>query len=250
MKIPFEETVEVLQQLIRIPSFSGEEEKRADKLVDYLQMKNLPLQRIHNNLIVRNQFFDQEKETILLNSHLDTVKAKENWTVDPFDPVIREGRLFGLGSNDAGGALLSLLTVFLNFYDLTDLQYNVVFIASAEEEISGDQGISSVLPELPGISFGIVGEPTGMRLAVAEKGLMVLDCKARGKSGHAAREEGINAIEKAIKDIEWIRNYKFPASSPVLGDVKMTVTVIHGGMQHNVIPDECNFVVDVRSTDT
>jgi acetylornithine deacetylase len=170
--------------------------------------------------------------------------------MDPFNPVIREGRLYGLGSNDAGGALMGLMTAFLNFYDQEDLKYNLVYLASAEEEISGVNGISSILPELPSTTFGIVGEPTGMQLAVAEKGLMVLDCIARGRSGHAAREEGINAIELAIKDIQWIRGYKFPERSELLGEVKMTVTMIHAGSQHNVIPDECSFVVDIRSTDT
>jgi acetylornithine deacetylase len=249
LKIPFEETIDILRQLIRIPSFSKAEEKRADHFEKYLSDKKLPVQRFHNNLFVRNLFFDPGKETILLNSHLDTVQAGEHWTMDPFDPVISDGRLYGLGTNDAGGALLSLMSTFLFFYDQKDLRYNLVYLASAEEEVSGANGITSVLPELPLISFGIVGEPTGMQLAVAEKGLMVLDCMARGKSGHAARGEGINAIELAIEDIEWIRRYKFPKASKLLGDAKMTVTMIQAGSQHNVIPDECRFVVDVRSTD-
>ncbi|MBR9999990.1 MAG: M20 family metallo-hydrolase [Cyclobacteriaceae bacterium] len=244
-----EETIKLLQQLIRVPSLSREEKNCADFLSDYFDRKRIALQRIHNNLLLKNRHFDPQKENILLNSHLDTVRANENWTVDPFDPVIREGKISGLGSNDAGASLVSLLNVFMHFYDLQDLNYNLIFLASAEEEISGIQGVTSVLPHLEPISFGIVGEPTGMHLAIAEKGLMVLDCKVRGISGHAARNEGNNAIYMAIKDIEWIREHKFPDRSELLGDVKMTVTKINAGTQHNVIPDECSFVVDVRSTD-
>jgi len=199
--------------------------------------------------MVRNHSFDPRKKTILLNSHLDTVPANEGWTHNPFEPVILDGKLFGLGSNDAGGSLLGLLATFLYFYDQTDLTGNLIFLASAEEEISGKKGVESVLPDLGPVSFGIVGEPTRLRLAIAEKGLMVLDCKTTGLAGHAARDEGINAIYKAIEDIEWIRNYQFPEKSKLLGEVKMTVTRIQAGSRHNVIPEICEFVVDVRSTE-
>lgn len=249
MKIPQAEILRILQDLIRIPSYSREETACADYLFDYLNAKGLEPLRIHNNLLLKNKYFDYRKKSILLNSHLDTVSVNESWTHDPFDPIIINNKLFGLGSNDAGGSLVSLMATFLHLHHRKDLQYNLIFLASAEEEISGKNGVESVLTELGPVLLGIVGEPTGMKLAIAEKGLMVLDCKAVGISGHAAREEGLNAIEVAIQDIEWIRNYRFPTRSVLLGDVKMTVTMIHAGTQHNVIPDECHFVVDVRSTD-
>ena len=249
MKIPQKEIVGLLQDLIRIPSFSGKETGRADHLQDYLRLKGLRVQRLHNNLFLKNDSFDTEKKTILLNSHLDTVGVNEGWRHDPFDPIIEGDRLYGLGSNDAGGAMVCLLATFLNYCDQQDLKYNLIFLASAEEEISGKKGVESALPGLGPIYFGIVGEPTRMRLAIAEKGLMVLDCKTKGKSGHAAREEGSNAIYNAINDIDWIRNYRFPLRSELLGEVKMSITMINAGTQHNVIPDECHFVVDIRSTD-
>lgn len=249
MKIPHKEIVDLLQDLIRIPSFSGEETGRTDHLQDYLQLKGLRVQRLHNNLFLKNNLFDPGKKTILLNSHLDTVRVNEGWRLDPFDPIIEGDRLYGLGSNDAGGALVCLLATFLYYCDQQDLKYNLIFLASAEEEISGKKGVESALPGLGPIYFGIVGEPTRMRLAIAEKGLMVLDCKTKGKSGHAAREEGSNAIYNALNDIDWIRYYRFPLRSELLGEVKMTVTMINAGSQHNVIPDECHFVVDIRSTD-
>jgi acetylornithine deacetylase len=249
LKISQKEIVGLLKDLIRIPSYSGEETGTADHLQDYLQLKGLQVQRLHNNLFLKNNSFDPAKKTILLNSHLDTVRVNEGWSHDPFDPIIEGDRLFGLGSNDAGGALVSLLATFLYYCDQQDLKYNLIFLASAEEEISGKKGVESALPRLGPICFGIVGEPTRMRLAIAEKGLMVLDCKTKGKSGHAAREEGSNAIYDAINDIDWIRNYRFPVRSELLGEVKMTVTMINAGTQHNVIPDECHFVVDIRSTD-
>lgn len=249
MNIAEKEIIGLLQNLIRIPSFSKQENGRTDHLMTYLQSQNLEVTRIHNNLFLKNKYFNPGRKTILLNSHLDTVGVNEGWTRDPFDPVILNNRIYGLGSNDAGGSLVSLLAAFLHFYDFQDLKYNLIFLASAEEEISGKNGVESVLPELGSIFFGLVGEPTQMRLAIAEKGLMVLDCKARGKSGHAAREEGLNAIYKAIRDIEWIQKFRFPDQSELLGNVKMSVTMIQAGIQHNVIPDECHFVVDIRSTD-
>jgi acetylornithine deacetylase len=249
MRIPPQEVIGLLQDLIRIPSFSGKEKDKADHLMTFLHSKGLEVKRIHNNLILRNKYFTPDKDTLLLNSHLDTVRVNEGWTRDPFDPAIEGDRLYGLGSNDAGGSLIGLLAAFLYFYDRQDLHYNLVYLASGEEENSGKNGVESVLSLLDPVFFAMVGEPTGMRLAIAEKGLLVLDCKAKGKSGHAAREEGLNAIYKAMQDIEWIRNYRFPMRSDLLGEVKMNVTMIHAGIQHNMIPDTCDFVVDIRSTD-
>ena len=204
---------------------------------------------VYNNICICNKNFDPEKKTILLNSHHDTVKEGAGWTVDPFVPLEGDGKIIGLGSNDAGASLVSLIATFLHYYDLKDLNYNLVFLASAEEEISGKNGIELALTKIEDIDFGIVGEPTKMEMAIAEKGLMVLDCVAKGKLGHAAREEGKNANYVAVDDINWIRNFIFPKTSDTLGRVKMTVTLIEGGTQHNVVPDLCKFVVDVRSTD-
>lgn len=243
------EAVSLLQQLIAIPSFSTGEDKTADLLEAFLTVRGISAFRNGNNIWARNKHFDAAKPTILLNSHHDTVKPNPTYTLDPFNPVIKENRLYGLGSNDAGGALVSLLAVFLNYYAENELQYNFIFAASAEEEISGKNGIERILPELDPVDFAIVGEPTQMHLAVAEKGLLVLDCISRGKAGHAAREEGDNAIYKALKDIEWFRTWQFPKISETLGAVKMSVTVIQAGSQHNVVPAECTFTVDVRCTD-
>jgi acetylornithine deacetylase/succinyl-diaminopimelate desuccinylase-like protein len=184
-----------------------------------------------------------------LNSHHDTVKPNPGYTRDPFAAVIEDGKLFGLGSNDAGGPLVSLIATFLHFYSQQNLKYNLVLAATAEEEISGTGGIESIWDHLPKIDFAIVGEPTLSQMAIAEKGLMVLDCVAKGKSGHAAREEGVNALYLAIEDINWFRNYQFPKVSPTLGKIKMTATIISAGKQHNVVPAECLYTVDVRVTD-
>jgi acetylornithine deacetylase/succinyl-diaminopimelate desuccinylase-like protein len=184
-----------------------------------------------------------------LNSHHDTVKPNSGYTRDPFKPEIIDGKLFGLGSNDAGGPLVSLIATFLYFHDQLDLNYNIVFAATAEEEISGVDGIESIWSSLPTIDFAMVGEPTLGQMAIAEKGLMVLDCVSKGKPGHAAREEGVNAIYVALKDIDWFRTFKFPKNSETLGEMKMTVTVVQAGSQHNVVPAECKFTVDVRVTD-
>jgi acetylornithine deacetylase len=182
-----------------------------------------------------------------LNSHHDTVKPNSGYTLAPFTPIQKDGKLYGLGSNDAGGALVSLIATFLHYYDETNLKYNLVIAATAEEEISGREGVERILPTLPAIDFAIVGEPTGMQMAIAEKGLLVLDCKANGKAGHAARNEGDNAIYKAMKDIEWFSIYRFPRESELLGPVKMTVTVISTeNHAHNVIPSQCTFVTDIR----
>jgi acetylornithine deacetylase len=242
------DSIALLQQLIAIPSFSKEENTVADFLERFIEIKGYIALRKDNNVWMLSPGFDPNKPTILLNSHIDTVKPVAGWTRQPFSPIIEDGKLFGLGSNDAGASVVCLL---YSFFYLTQHQqtYNLIFAASAEEEISGKNGIESLLQELPKIDFAIVGEPTGMQLAVAEKGLMVLDCDVAGVAGHAARNEGENAIYKALKDIEWFKTYKFTKNSELLGDVKMTVTQINAGSQHNVIPDKCTFVVDVRSNE-
>ena len=246
----FNHIVELLKSLIRNPSFSKQEEATADVLESFLKFRDLKVNRKDNNLWVRNKYFNPAKQTILLNSHHDTVRPRPDWTIDPFGPVVGGDKLFGLGSNDAGGALVSLIGIFLKYYDLKNLDYNLILLASAEEEISGKNGIESVLEDLGKVDFGIIGEPTGMEMAIAEKGLMVLDCLAKGKSGHAARDSGKNAIYIALDDIAWIKKYRFSLISKILGPVKMTATMIESGSQHNVIPDSCKFVVDVRNTDS
>ncbi|MEI9920571.1 MAG: M20 family metallo-hydrolase [Bacteroidota bacterium] len=243
-----DEAVQLLQQLIAIPSFSKEEDKTATAIEDFFKKKNVPTHRHGNNVWVKSQSFDESKPTLLLNSHHDTVKPNPGYTRDPFNPIIEDGKLYGLGSNDAGGPLVSLIATFLHFYS-RPFRYNLVFAASAEEEISGINGIESIWSMLPKIDCAIVGEPTLTDIAIAEKGLMVLDCTAKGKAGHAAREEGVNAIYEALKDIEWFRTYSFPKISETLGRVKMSVTVINAGQAHNQVPPECKFTVDVRVTD-
>ncbi len=245
----FEQAVQLLQQLISIPSFSREEDKTADAIEQFMNQHGIVMHRKLNNLWAWNKHFDAAKPTILLNSHHDTVKPNSGYTRDPFDAKIEDGKLYGLGSNDAGGCLVSLIAVFLYFYDKQDLKYNFCLATTAEEEISGVNGLELIIPELGQLDFGIVGEPTLMQLAIAERGLMVLDCTAYGKAGHAAREEGENAIYKALPDIEWFRTYKFPKESEVFGPVKMSVTIINAGSQHNVVPASCVFTVDVRVTD-
>jgi len=238
--------VDLLKQLISIPSFSREEQGTAQLIQGFFQGKGIPASRLENNVWARNKHADATLPTLLLNSHHDTVRPDKQYTVDPFNPVVQDGKLYGLGSNDAGGSLAALLAAFLYFYDRKDLKYNLVFAASAEEEISGAGGIQALLPALGTIDCAIVGEPTQMEMAVAEKGLLVLDCTVSGKAGHAAREEGENAIYKAMRDIEWFRTYQFPEQSPLLGPVKMSVTMINAGIQHNMVPALCNFTVDIR----
>src|SRR5215203_838844 len=241
------EAIEFLQELIKLPSFSKDEWQTASAITKYLAEKGLQVTRVSNNVLVSNKYFDDAKPTLLLNSHHDTVKPSSNFTKDPFTPLIEDGRLFGLGSNDAGGSLVALMTTFLHFYEQPDLKYNLVYAATAEEEISGANGIENALQYLPTIDCAIVGEPTLMQMAVAERGLVVLDCVAHGKAGHAARNEGDNAIYKALKDIEWIRCHQFEKVSNLLGPVKMSVTVIDSeNKAHNVVPAQCKFVVDVR----
>jgi len=239
----------LLQQLISIPSFSKEEEKTANLLMGFFKHHGMEATRKGNNVWAKNKFFDPAKPTILLNSHHDTVKPNPAYTRDPFSADLENGKLYGLGSNDAGGALVSLIMTFFYFYNEQNLKYNLVLAATAEEEISGTNGIELIWNELPKIDFAIVGEPTLTDIAVAEKGLLVLDCVARGKAGHAAREEGVNAIYESLKDIEWFRTYQFPKVSESLGKIKMSVTVIHAGQAHNQVPAECKFTVDVRVTD-
>lgn len=241
--------IELLKQLIAIPSFSKEEDKTADTIEDFLKSKKIKTHRKLNNVWAYNKHFEITKPTILLNSHHDTVKPNAGYTLNPFEAIEKEGKLYGLGSNDAGGALVSLLATFIYFYEAKDLNYNLIYAATAEEEISGTNGVECILKDLGKIEFGIVGEPTQMHLAIAEKGLMVIDCIAHGKSGHAAREEGENAIYNAIKDIEWFRTFQFPKASETLGPIKMSVTIIHSGQQHNVVPDKCEYTVDIRLTD-
>ncbi len=239
----------LLKDLIRTPSFSREENGTAELLCHFLKQHGVEFFRYKNNVWAYNKFKDDKKPCILLNSHHDTVKPNAGYTKDPFDAITEDGKLFGLGSNDAGGCLVSLISAFLYFYEQKDLAYNICILASAEEEVSGKNGIEEALKHIGDMSFAIVGEPTLLNMAVAEKGLMVLDCTAEGSSGHAAREEGENAIYKAIDAVEWFRNFKFPKESLHLGPVKMSVTMIQAGTQHNVVPDVCSFVVDVRTTD-
>ncbi len=239
----------LLQQLISIPSFSKEEEKTANLLMSFFNHHGIEATRKGNNVWSRNKFYHASKPTILLNSHHDTVKPNPGYTRNPFSPDVEDGKLYGLGSNDAGGPLVSLIMTYFYFYNEQDLKYNLVLAATAEEEISGTNGIELIWSDLPKIDFAIVGEPTLTEIAIAEKGLLVLDCLALGKAGHAAREEGVNAIYESLKDIEWFRTYQFPKVSGSLGKVKMSVTVIHAGQAHNQVPSECKFTVDVRVTD-
>ncbi len=245
----FDQAVTLLQKLISIPSFSKEEDKTADTIQEFMKGHGITMHRKLNNLWAWNKHFDPAKPTILLNSHHDTVKPNSGYTRDPYDAKIEDGKLYGLGSNDAGGCLVSLIASFLYFYNKENLKYNFCLATTAEEEISGVNGLELIIPELGQLDFGIVGEPTLMQLAIAERGLMVLDCTAHGKAGHAAREEGENAIYNALADIEWFRTFRFPKESEVFGPIKMSVTIINAGSQHNVVPASCVFTVDVRVTD-
>jgi len=242
-----QDAISLLKQLIATPSFSKEEDNTADILEQFLEAKGVHTNVFLKNIWAKNKYFDERKPTILLNSHHDTVKPNKGYTLDPFTPITRDEKLFGLGSNDAGGPLVSLISTFLYYYDQRDLKYNLLIAATAEEEISGHNGIEALLPRLGNIDCGIVGEPTQMHMAVAEKGLMVLDCVAKGRAGHAAREEGENSIYNALKDIAWFQSYKFPKVSDLLGAMKMSVTVIETeNKAHNVVPAHCKFVVDTR----
>lgn len=242
------QAIDMLKGMIMIPSFSREEKAVADFLQQLWESSGHKVFRKGNNLWIIAPGFDFAKPTLLLNSHIDTVRPVAGWTYDAFTPVEEDDKIYGLGSNDAGASVVSLYGAF-SILTKEPQPYNLIFLASCEEEVSGKNGIESVLPELPKIDFAIVGEPTEMQPAIAEKGLMVLDCLAIGKSGHAAREEGINAITLAVKDIEWFHSYRFPLQSDLLGPVKMNVTMIQAGTQHNVIPDRCEFTVDIRSNE-
>ncbi|SHF69823.1 M20 family metallo-hydrolase [Flavisolibacter ginsengisoli] len=242
-----QEAIALLRHLITLPSFSKDEWQTASEITKFLSGKGVQVTRVGNNVLALNKFFDSSKPTILLNSHHDTVRPNSNYTRDPFDGKIEDGKLYGLGSNDAGGCLVALMMTFLHYYENDSLQYNLAYAATAEEEISGAGGIENALKFLPPIDCAIVGEPTLMQMAIAEKGLVVLDCTAMGKAGHAARNEGENAIYKAVKDIEWISNHHFEKVSDLLGAVKMSVTVIEtDNKAHNVVPAQCKFVIDVR----
>ena len=239
------DTIDLLQNLIRIPSFSREEGSLCDYLEKWLTDNGFQdIHRIGNNLWMESEA-PSWKPTILLNAHIDTVKPNHGYTRDPFSPQIENGKLYGLGSNDDGGSLVALLEAYSELKKKPQ-PYRLVYSATAEEEVCGKGGFDLFLQDVGNIDFGVIGEPTGMNMAVAEKGLMVLDCVARGKSGHAAREEGVNAIYEALTDIDWFRHFRFPRVSEYLGPVKMSVTMIAAGTQHNVVPDECRFVVDVR----
>jgi acetylornithine deacetylase len=249
------DAVALLRELIATPSFSREEDQTAGLICRFLGLHHIEHARTGNNVFSYNLHFDPAKPSILLNSHHDTVRPARGYTLDPFMPVEREGRLYGLGSNDAGGPLVSLIATFLHFHGREDLKYNIVLAATCEEEISGPNGIEALLDQASfmdrfagrGIDCAIVGEPTRMQMAVAERGLMVLDCTARGRSGHAARNEGENAIDKAVRDILRIQELEFPKRSDLLGPVKLSVTVIETeNKAHNVVPSTCRFVVDTR----
>ena len=238
--------IDLLKQLIATPSFSREEGPAADLLEAWMRGQGLPVHRLGNNLWCETP--GTTEKTLLLNAHIDTVKPVDAWSRDPFCPVLEDGKLYGLGSNDDGASLVSLLQVFRVLRE-QQLPFNLIYLVSAEEEVSGKNGIEHVLPMLPHIDIALVGEPTGMQPAIAEKGLMVLDVTAHGKAGHAARNEGDNAIYRAIKDIQWFQTYRWEKESELLGPVKMSVTIINAGTQHNVVPDKCTFTVDVRSNE-
>jgi peptidase, M20A family len=242
------DAVQLLKKLIATPSVSRNEKDAADIMEQTIRSYGFEPQREANNLWIIDPHYDESRPTLLLNAHIDTVKPVASWSRDPFSPDVEDGVLYGLGSNDCGGGLCSLLQIF-RMLTKKPQSYNLIYLASAEEEVSGKDGITRALPLLPHIDLAIVGEPTGMNPAVAEKGLMVLDVIAHGKSGHAARNEGVNAIYEALDDMCWIRDYKFEKVSEFLGPTKMTLTVVNAGTQHNVIPDKCTMLVDIRTNE-
>lgn len=247
VKVLQQEAIQLLKALIAIPSFSKEESNTFNCIQQFFDQHQVKYDTVKNNIWSKNLHFDAAKPTILLNSHHDTVRPNKGYTLDPFEPIEKDGKLYGLGSNDAGGCLVSLIATYIYFYNKQGLSYNFVFVASAEEEISGHDGIELALNAIPKIDFGIVGEPTLLEMAIAERGLMVLDVEATGKAGHAAREEGENALYKILTDLNWFKTFEFDKVSPLLGAVKMSVTVIEtDNKQHNVVPSTCKMVVDVR----
>ena len=243
------EAIVLLKQLIETQSFSSEEDNTALLIENWFRTHQIPFKRNKNNVWATNKHFDDKKPTLLLNSHHDTVKPNNGYTKDPLKAIVEDGKLYGLGSNDAGGCLVSLMATFTNFYDKKNLNYNLVIVASAEEESSGPDGLNSMLPIIPKIDVAIVGEPTLMHLAIAEKGLVVFDAKVKGTASHAAHPNTDNAIYNTIDVLKWFQEYKFEKKSPVLGDVKMTVTQINAGKQHNAVPSEVDLVIDVRVND-
>lgn len=244
----FSDAVQLLKKLIATPSVSRNEKDAADIMEQTIRSYGFEPQREANNLWIIDPHYNESRPTLLLNAHIDTVKPVASWSRNPFSPDVEDGVLYGLGSNDCGGGLCSLLQIFRMLTEKPQ-SYNLIYLASAEEEVSGKDGITRALPLLPHIDLAIVGEPTGMNPAVAEKGLMVLDVIAHGKSGHAARNEGVNAIYEALDDMRWIRDYKFEKVSEFLGPTKMTLTVVNAGTQHNVIPDKCTMLVDIRTNE-
>ncbi len=241
--------ISLLKSLIETPSFSSEEEKTAELIENRFIEEDIPFKRTKNNVWATNKYFDKNKPTLLLNSHHDTVQPNKGYTKNPFKAIIEDGKLYGLGSNDAGGCLVSLIATFIHFYHLKDLRYNLVIVASAEEESSGKDGLNSMLSIIPKIDVAIVGEPTLMNLAIAEKGLVVFDAKVKGTPSHAAHPNEDNSIYNTIDVLRWFRDFKFGKTSDVLGEVKLTVSQINGGVQHNAIPSEVNLVIDVRVND-
>lgn len=243
------QAIALLKQLIETESFSSEEDKTALLIEDWFKSHKIPFKRDHHNIWATNKYFDDSKPTLLLNSHHDTVKPNNGYTKDPLKAIVEDGKLYGLGSNDAGGCLVSLIATFTYFYDKKNLNYNLVIVASAEEESSGPNGLNSMLSIIPKIDVAIVGEPTLMNLAIAEKGLVVFDAKVKGTAGHAAHPNKDNSIYNTIEVLKWFKDYQFARNSPVLGDVKMTVTQINAGKQHNAVPAEVDLVIDVRVND-
>lgn len=248
-QIPTDKAIGLLKELISIQSFSGEEHHTAEAIEAWFEAFSIPYERENNNVFAKNKHWDDNKPTLLLNSHHDTVRPNKAYTRDPFDPQIENGKLYGLGSNDAGGALVSLIATFTYFYDSANLKHNLLMVASAEEESTGGKGLNSLLAILPKIDVAIVGEPTLMKLAIAEKGLVVFDAVIKGTPSHAAHPNNNNAIYNSIEVLEWFKNYTFPRTSEVLGEVKLTVTQISAGSQHNVVPAKVHLVIDVRVND-
>lgn len=238
----------LLKELVSLKSFSGEEKVRSDFLCSYLSERGVETERSGNNIIARQPHHNMAKQTLMLNSHIDSVRPAATYTFDPFNPPLSDTHIFGLGSNDAGASVVCLLQTFLHFYE-SELPFNLMLVLSCEEENSGPNGMTRLAKELPDIDFALIGEPTGMRAAIAERGLLVIDGMASGVSGHAARDEGVNALYIALEDIQTMRSIKFDKISPTMGEVKLTVTQISAGTQHNVVPDKCTFVVDIRPTD-